>query len=150
MHAVQSLLLACILIVAAGCSAPTGAAPIQQDSQSAPAQPGPDPVQTAKTLAEGQGQLHWLEPPTAYVVQQMTYGEAHKHIPMLSEDGDQFWGSQTSVWLVALRGRWELTPIDPAQAHPQAVPYEGCSFVLFRAADGALIAMGDTTCPGKG
>ena len=151
------LLLACTLILAAGCSALPVAgstAPSPGTSGAAPAAPpvqsGFDPALTGQRLLESDADFRWREPPTAYTVQEMTYEEAHRYIPMLSADYPP--GSplrrETSVWLVAFRGRWWVTPGGPPGAQP--VPYEGCLFVLFTAADSKLVAAGDTTCPGKG
>lgn len=109
-------------------------------------QPGLDPVQTGKRLLEA-GERRWLETPVPVVVQKMSFAEAHKWIPMLSEEGDRFWGSETPVWLVVFKGAW--IPVDPAQPNLPPVTYPGCLLVLFRAADGNLIAAGDTLCPGQ-
>ncbi len=112
----------------------------------------PGPAQTGRQLLEGPGDFHFVEPPVAYVTQQMSFEEAHKYIPMLSPGyAPDIPGApyrETRVYLVAFRGRWQVTPGGPPGTAP--APYEGCLFVLFTAADGKLIAAGDTTCPGKG
>ncbi len=154
MRAIHCLLLSCILI--AGCSAPV-ASPTPEllprftpdEPAIPPAQPGLEPVSTAKKLLETNGDFHWIDPPTAYAVQQLTIVEAHKLIPMLSPEVDQAWGTQTGVYLVAFRGRWEVGAIDSGQTNPAPVPYKGCLFALFTAADGQLIAAGETPCPGQ-
>ena len=142
MRFLYSFLFSGIVILAAGCSASSTAAPVEAGNQPTAAA---DPVQTGKQLLEA-ADWRWLDAPNPVVVQQMSYAEAHKRIPMLSEEY-QFWGSQTSVWLVVFKGRWGS--MDPAQANAQSVTYEGCLWVLFRAADGSLIAMGTTLCPGQ-
>ncbi len=153
MKALHCLLLSGVLILAAGCSAlpatPT-AELLPRITAGEPAIPPvePGPALTGRQLLEGPGDYHFVEPPVAYVTQQMTLTQAHKLIPMLSPETDQVWGTQTPLYLVAFRGRWEVTPMGPAGAPP--VLYSGCLFVLFTAADGRLIAGGDTTCPGKG
>ncbi len=152
MRHVRSLLLSCFLLFAASCSALPKAVSIEPSPDlkatadlpiMTPAQMGLDPVQTGRQLLEAGGR-RWLESPAPVFVQQMSYGEAHQWIPMLSEEGDQFWGTQTSVWLVILKGRW--APTDSAQA---SVTYDGCLLVLFRSADGQFIAAGDSLCPGQ-
>ncbi len=79
----------------------------------------------------------------------MTYEDAHKYIPMLSSEypPDSPLTRQTSVYLVAFRGRWQITPMGPPGAAP--VEYKGCLFVLFTATEGNFIAGGDTPCPGQ-
>jgi hypothetical protein len=111
-----------------------------------PREPGLGPVQTGAQLLES---VDWrpIEPPTAVEVRQMSYAEARKWITMLSEEGEQVWGRETRLWLVVFQGRWGSS--DPAQLNSQSVLYEGCLFVLFRAADGRLIATGDTLCRGQ-
>ncbi len=153
MKALHCLLLSCILILTAGCSAPRAAPTTELLPRTTAGEPvvrpvEPGPALTGRQLLEGQGDFQFVEPPVAYVVQPMTLAEAHKLIPMLSPEADVAWGTHTRVYLVAFRGRWEVTPMGPAGAPP--VLYSGCLFVLFTAADGKLIAGGDTTCPGKG
>jgi len=40
-----------------------------------------------------------------------------------------------------------LIPLDPNQANPQPLNYEGCVFSLFTAAKGEWMAGGDFVCP---
>jgi hypothetical protein len=51
--------------------------------------------------------------------------------------------------LVIFKGRWQLIPLDPAQAAPLPVSYEGCVFSVFTAQGASLIGMGDSVCPGN-
>ena len=148
MRFLYSLLFSGIIILTAGCSMPVGLSSRSTPdiSLTAPMQSGLDPVQIGKQLLE-EGGRRWLETPVPVVVKKMSYAEAHNWIPMLSQEGDQFWGSETPVWLVVLKGSW--IPNDPAQANPQLVTYPGCLLVLFRAADGRLIAEGDSLCSGQ-
>ncbi len=114
-----------------------------------PMQPGLDPVATAKQLLDAAYPPVWLEGPTAVLTQQMTYAEARKWVPAMSPEGEQYWGSQTSVWLVIMKGRWQLLPYGQTQGPPAPTVYDGCLLVLFKAADGTLIANGDSLCPGQ-
>ncbi len=151
MRYLYALSLAYLMILAAGCSASQPAATIElvptptpDVAISMPMNAGLDPVQTGLQLLAS-ADWRQLESPAAVDVRQMTYVEARQLIPMLSEEGEQFWGRETPLWLVVYRGRWGSS--DPAQINAQ--PYEGCLFVLFRAADGKMIATGTTACPGQ-
>lgn len=77
----------------------------------------------------------------------MSYAQARKWMPVLSEEGEQIWGRETGVWLVIFKGRWQLLPYGQTQGTPQPSIYDGCLLVLFKASDGSLIANGDTLCP---
>ncbi len=106
-------------------------------------------MQTAKQLLDAAYPPVWREGPTPAFVQQMTYAEARQVMPVLSEEGEQIWGAQTSVWLVIFKGRWQLLPYGQTQGPPAPTVYDGCLLVLFRASDGSPIANGDTVCPGQ-
>jgi hypothetical protein len=142
-----------MILAVAGCSfaratpAPPPAVPATAEAPHIANVPPPsDPVEHGRQLLEAGGR-HWPQPPFAVLRQQMSYAEAHKWIPMLSEEGDAFWGSGTPVWLVIFKGPW--IPDAPVQTEPQPIKYPGCVLVLFRASDGSLIAAGDTVCPGE-
>lgn len=160
MRFLYSLVLSGFLILAGACSPSRRAVPPVEPGQTSTATandsslsnfiPPSGPAATGKRLLEGDGQMHFLDSPIPYTVQQMSYGDAHQYIPMLSTDypPDSPLTPQTPVYLVAFRGRWESTPGGPPGAAP--VEYQGCIFVLFTVNDSKLIAAGDTTCPGKG
>src|SRR5512142_1393914 len=128
MRRAQAPLLLFIL-VAAGCSAPRAVPPVEP-SQTATTTandsalsnfivPG-SPAATAIPLLEDSGSLRWLEPPIPYTVQQMSYQDAHKYVPMLSSHYPPAspLRPETPVYLVAVRGRWEMTPMGPPGAAP--------------------------------
>ncbi len=144
MRTLFGLLIASTVILTA-CAAPrpatSVAAGIQPTAEEASVPAGLDPVQTAHQLLEA-GDWRWLDAPNPLIVRQMSYSEAHKWLPMLSNEGYGTWGPGTSMWFVVFKGRWGTTD-------PQAVNYEGCLFVLFTANEGRLVATGTTHCPGE-
>ncbi len=160
------VLLVSIVLVLTGCAAPKSA-PIVEPSPQPSAEPAASPqletaappmppvsadpyaVQTGRRLLDEAYPPVWLEGPQPVFAQQMTYAEAHKWLPMLSQEGDQVWGKETPVWLVIFKGRWQLLPYGQSQGTPAPTVYDGCLMVLFRAADGKLIANGDSLCPGQ-
>ena len=88
----------------------------------------------------------WLGTPNAAFAEEMSYAEANKRIGVGDGQYD-LWPEETRVWLVVFKGRWQMTPIDPSQAAPQPLTYEGCALVLFTARDASLMTMGDAVCP---
>jgi hypothetical protein len=76
----------------------------------------------------------------------MSYADAQKRLGVGEGQYDR-WPPETKVWLVIFKGRWLLAPLDPNQASPTPVEYEGCGFTLFTARDGEWMAMGDAVCP---
>ncbi len=156
MRFLYPLFCLCIIILAAGCSASGIAASFvpppqptaDESSPVAPVAAALNPVETARQLLDAAYPPVWLDGPTPALVQQMTFTEARQVMPALSEEAEQVWGRQTSVWLVIFKGRWQLLPYGQTQGPPAPAIYDGCLLVLFRASDGSLIANGDTACPG--
>ncbi len=156
MRSQYSLLFLCIVILTAGCSAYSTTTPVVPPPQAtvdtspmAPVPAGLNPVETARRLLDAAYPPVWLDGPTPALVQQMTFADARKVMPVLSEEAEQVWGRQTSVWLVIFKGRWQLLPYGQTQGPPAPTIYDGCLLVLFRASDGSPIANGDTVCPGQ-
>ncbi len=129
-----------------GVPLPQSTVPVTEDLI-LPAQPGLNPVETGRQLLEAGGR-RWLEPPIPVLVREMPYSEARQWLPMLSEGGEAYWGAQTSVYFIIYKGVW--VPTDPGGGPDRPpVTSPGCLMVLFRASDGALIAAGDSACPGQ-
>jgi hypothetical protein len=78
--------------------------------------------------------------------EEVSYVEAQERLGV-GEGQYDTWPRETRVWLVIFKGRWLLAPLDPNQAAPTPLEYEGCGFVLFTAKDGEWMAMGDAVCP---
>jgi hypothetical protein len=131
------LFLLSLFILAAGCSAPKAAS----DSTPAPAatplpyQPGSpvgttaDAVTVAGKLFIEKGGIQWIEPPQAVFTEEMSYADAQQRLGVGKGEYDR-WPAETRVWLVIFKGRWLLAPLDPNQASPTPVEYEGCGFTL--------------------
>jgi hypothetical protein len=136
--------------LAAGCSAPK-AAPTQQ-ATSRPYQPGSpvettaDAVTVAGKLFMEKGGIQWIETPQAVFTEEMSYADAQQRLGVGEGEYDR-WPAETRAWLVIFKGRWLLAPLDPNQASPTPVEYEGCGFTLFTAREGKWMAMGDAVCP---
>ena len=146
MRFLYSFLLACMLVLAVGCSAPAEkATPVTNPPVSMVAA-RTDAVNIALHILDTEG-TRWLEPPRAALVEQMSYAHAHELIPMLSDPRDTNQNPETQLWLVIFQGRWRLLPYGQTQGEPTPTVYEGCGFVLIAAATGDLVAMGDTLCP---
>ena len=97
-------------------------------------------------LFEEKGGIQWIDAPTTILAKEMLYTEAVKLIGEQVAEYD-VWSGDTKVWLVVFKGRYELIPLDPNQANPQPVQYEGCVFSLFTAMQGEWMAGGDFVCP---
>ncbi len=95
---------------------------------------------------EEKGSFQWIDAPTTILAKEMIYTEAVK---WLGEGVAQYdlWPRETKVWLVVFKGQWQLMPLDPNQADPQPLNYEGCVFSLFTVRNGEWMAMGDFVCP---
>ena len=140
--------------MAAGCSAPkatsdfapTPAATIESYQPGSLVETTTDAITVAITLFEEKGGAQWIEAPQPVFVEEMSYAEAVEQLGV-GEGEYNLWPPETKVWLVVFKGQWELVPLDPTQANPPPVSYEGCGFTLFTARDGEWIAMGDATCP---
>ncbi len=118
-------------------AAPVDVAPVQAVSADAAA--------IGKRLLEAEG-FTWVGAPEPVLVQQMTYAEAAQKIPPMQAEAphNPLW-PDGRVWLVILRGQWDLVPMGPPGAPPNR--YQGCIMVLFTAADNKVVAGGDTLCP---
>ena len=151
-----SLLLSSVLVLEAGCSAPPTITYLAPDPQPTPLKVPPaslvvtnaDAVNVARNVLEKAG-TRWLEPPTARVVEQMSYVEARRRVQVLGEADDALWPQDTPLWLVVLQGRWRLLPYGQTQGAPAPEIYQGCGYVLFTARDGTFVAAGDTPCPAQ-
>jgi hypothetical protein len=100
-------------------------------------------------LFEEKGGAQWIEPPQPVFVEEMSYAEAVERLGV--GDGEYtLWTPETKVWLVVFKGQWEVVPLDPNQANPAPIRYEGCGFTVFTARAGEWISMGDATCPNNG
>lgn len=145
-------LLSLLLIITTGCSAAEGVYDLTPTPAAAPGQPGDlvvtehDAINFGSKLMEEKGGIQWIDAPTPVLVKEMSYVEAVNLIGEQIAQND-LWPGDTRVWLVVFKGRWQLIPLDPNQANPQPLTYEGCGFSLFTARNGELIAMGDFVCP---
>jgi hypothetical protein len=154
MRYLTRFLLLILFILASGCSAPK-AAPVSAptpDATPRPYQPGSpvettaDAVTVAGKLFIEKGGIQWIEPPQPVFMEEMSYADAQARLGV-GEGQYDLWPEETRVWLVIFKGRWLLAPLDPNQASPTPVEYEGCGFTLFTAKDGEWMAMGDAVCP---
>ncbi len=154
MRSLTKLFLLSLFILAAGCSAPQAAPdPLPTtDAVPNPYQPGSpvetpaDAVTVAGKLFVEKGGIQWIETPQTVFTEEMSYADAQERIGVGEGQYDR-WPPETRVWLVIFKGRWQLTPLDPSQASPTPLEYEGCGFTLFTARDGEWMAMGDAVCP---
>lgn len=104
-----------------------------------------DAVTAALQFRDDPG-FKWTEPPTAPLVEEMTYEQANTKIGLPVDEGRyQALPRETMVWLVIFEGRWTLKPMGPQDAAP--LPYEGCLLHVILARDGSLLAAGDSVCP---
>jgi hypothetical protein len=154
MRYLTTLLFIGLFLLAAGCSAPKAApdAVPTPEATPGPYQPGSpvettaDAVTVAGNLFVEKGGVQWIEPPQTVFAEEMSYEGAQGRLGTGDGQYDR-WPADTRVWLVIFKGRWLLTPLDPNQAAPTPVEYEGCGFMLFTASEGEWMAMGDATCP---
>ena len=154
MRLLTTLLFLGMLLLTAGCSAPKAtpdAAPTPVATPG-PYQPGSpvettaDAVTVAGKLFVEKGGVQWTEPPQSVFAGEMSYAEAQERLGT-GEGQYDTWPPETRVWLVIFKGHWQLTPLDPNQAAPTPLDYEGCGFTLFTATEGEWMAMGDAVCP---
>ena len=105
-----------------------------------------DAITLGGKLFEEKGGIQWIDAPTTVLAKEMLYTEA---VNLIGEQVAEYdlWSGDTKVWLVVFQGRWELMPLDPNQANPQPLQYEGCVFSLFTAMSGEWMAGGDFVCP---
>ena len=105
-----------------------------------------DAITLGRKLFEEKGGIQWIEDPTIVLANEMLYTDAVK---LLGEGVAQYelWPRETKVWLVVFKGQYQLIPLDPNQANPQPLNYEGCVFSLFTAVKGEWMAGGDFVCP---
>jgi len=105
-----------------------------------------DAITLGRKLFEEKGGIQWIEAPTIVLANEMLYTDAVK---LLGEGVAQYeiWPRETKVWLVVFKGQYQLIPLDPNQANPQPLNYEGCVFSLFTAVKGEWMAGGDFVCP---
>jgi hypothetical protein len=105
-----------------------------------------DAITLGRKLFEEKGGIQWIEAPTIVLANEMLYTDAVK---LLGEGVAQYeiWPRETKVWLVVFKGQYQLIPLDPNQANPQPLDYEGCVFSLFTAVKGEWMAGGDFVCP---
>jgi hypothetical protein len=154
MRYLSKLLLSSLLILTVGCSAPkatshvtpTLVATLESYQPGSPVETTTDAIIVAGTLFEEKGGAQWIEPPQPVFVEEMSYAAAVERLGV-GEGEYNLWPPEARVWLVVFKGQWELVPLDPTQANPEPVRYEGCGFTLFTARDGEWISMGDATCP---
>ena len=154
MRFLPKFLLSILFLLTASCSAtkdvsfltPTPAATPTLDQPSDLVVTELDAITVGGKLFEEKGGIQWIDAPTTVLAKEMLYSEAVK---LLGEGVAQYdlWPRETKVWLVAFKGQWQLIPLDPNQANPQPLNYEGCVFSLFTAAKGEWMAGGDFVCP---
>jgi hypothetical protein len=154
MRFLPKFLLSILFLLTASCSAtkdvsfltPTPAATPTLDQPSDLVVTELDAITVGGKLFEEKGGIHWIDAPTTVLAKEMLYSEAVK---LLGEGVAQYdlWPRETKVWLVAFKGQWQLIPLDPNQANPQPLNYEGCVFSLFTAVKGEWMAGGDFVCP---
>src|SRR5512140_2479131 len=149
MRCLYAVLLAAVLIVATGCSAPPAvASPVPTENSGRAASPATlaappaggnsEAVNTALSIYERDG-TRWLEPPQAVYVKQMSYAEVHKLVPMHTDPQESGRDAGTQMWMVVFRGQWRLLPYGQTQGAPAPTVYQGCTFVVFTAAAGEVV-----------
>ena len=154
MRFLPKFLLSILFLLTASCSAtkdvsfltPTPAATPTLDQASDLVVTELDAITVGGKLFEEKGGIQWIDAPTIVLAKEMLYSEAVK---LLGEGVAQYdlWPRETKVWLVVFKGQWQLIPLDPNQANPQPLNYEGCVFSLFTAVKGEWLAGGDFVCP---
>src|SRR6185369_7240635 len=138
MRFLPKFLLSIMFLLTASCSAtkdvsfltPTPAATPTLDQPSDLVVTELDTITVGGKLFEEKGGIQWIDAPTTVLAKEMLYSEAVK---LLGEGVAQYdlWPRETKVWLVVFKGQWQLIPLDPNQANPQPLNYEGCVFSLF-------------------
>ena len=154
MRFLPKFLLSILFLLTAGCSVtedvsdltPTPAATPTLDQPSDLVVTELDAITLGGKLFEEKGGIKWIDAPTTILAKEMLYTEAVKLIGEQVAEYD-LWAGDTKVWLVVFKGRYELMPLDPNQANPQPLQYEGCVFSLFTAMNGEWMAGGDFVCP---
>ncbi len=116
------------------------------DSSGSPVETRLAAIAVGRKLLEAKGGVKWIESPRTVLAEEMSYAEANRRIGLGDAQYD-LWPQETRVWFVIFQGRWQLIPLDPTQAAPLPVTYEGCVLSLFTATDASLISMGDSVCP---
>jgi hypothetical protein len=154
MRFLPKFLLSTLLLLTASCSAatdisdltPTPVAISTLDQPSDLVVTELDAITLGGKLFEEKGGIQWIDAPITILAKEMLYTEA---VNLIGEQVAQYdlWSGDTKVWLVVFKGRYELTPLDPNQANPQPLQYEGCVFSLFTARNGEWMAGGDFVCP---
>jgi hypothetical protein len=154
MRFLTKFLLTILFFLTASCSAtndvtnftPTPAAVPTLDQPSDLVVTELDAITLGRKLFEEKGGIQWIEAPTIVLANEMLYTDAVK---LLGEGVAQYeiWPRETKVWLVVFKGQYQLIPLDPNQANPQPLDYEGCVFSLFTAVKGEWMAGGDFVCP---
>lgn len=154
MRFLPKFLLSILLLLTASCSAskdisdraPTPAATPTLDSSSNLVATERDAITLGGQLFEEKGGIQWIDAPTTILAKELLYTEA---VNLIGEQIAEYdlWSGDTKVWLVVFKGRYELIPLDPNQANPQSLQYEGCVFTLFTATKGEWMAGGDFVCP---
>ena len=154
MRFLHKFLLSILLILSASCSATEAVSDPTPIPDATPTLDQPRDLVVTELAAialggklfEEKGGIQWIDAPTTVLAKEMPYSEAVK---LLGEGVAQYdlWPQDTKVWLVAFKGQWQLMPLDPNQANPQPLNYEGCVFSLFTAGKGEWMAGGDFVCP---
>ncbi len=154
MPSVRHLLLAGMLALAMGCSAPAAPVHVATTPASGPAANSPtsliasrsDAITRGMDLMQTEG-FRWLDGPRAVFVEPMTHEEARQYLPAMGDSPLE--NSERPVWLVVYQGRWRLLPYGQTQGAPAPTIYDGCVFVLLAAQDGSILAGGDAVCPAQ-
>ena len=154
MRFLPKFFLSILFLLTASCSTTKDVSTLTatQAANPAPVQPGdlvatePEAITFGGKLFEEKGGIQWIDAPTTILAKEMLYTEAVKLIGEQVAEYD-LWSGNTKVWLVVFKGRYELMPLDPNQANPQPLQYEGCVFSLFTAMNGEWMAGGDFVCP---
>jgi hypothetical protein len=148
-----ALLILVASLLAAGCARPV------EPPRSASTNPPPaaayelggpvvNPQQAelaGRQLFERPGQS-WLGHPKLVLAEEMEYQQAVRRIGV-GEGQYDLWPEHTRVWLTVFQGRWQLMPMLPPGTLAAPNTFEGCVLVVFAAADGGFISMGDAVCP---
>jgi hypothetical protein len=154
MRFLPKFLLSILFLLAASCSATKDVSYLTPTPPTIPTLDQPsdlvatelDAITLGGKLFEEKGGIQWIDAPTTVLAKEMPYAEAVK---LLGEGVAQYdlWPQETQVWLVVFKGQYQLIPLDPNQANPQPLNYEGCVFSLFTADEGEWMAGGDFVCP---
>ena len=97
-----------------------------------------------RQLFERPGQA-WVGVPRLVLAEGLAYDQAAARIG-LGDGQYDVWPAETRVWLTVFQGQWTVMPMMPPGTAAARISYEGCVALVFTAAEGSFISMGDARC----